>query len=57
MTATAQADTPYFSQNRDMTDLAYQLGWDAARAGNVFDQPYQKQTLKDAFLRGFEAAV
>ena len=56
MSETRKSDTPYFSQNRDETDIAYKRGWAAAKAGKAFRQPYQKQTLRVAYLRGFEAA-
>lgn len=52
---TTKRDTPYFSNNRDETDVAYERGWDDAKARKASAQPYQKQSLKTAYRRGFEA--
>ena len=40
---------PYFPRNRDETDIAYARGWDD-KAVEIFNQPYQKESLAKAYL-------
>ncbi len=62
---------PYFSRNRDETDVAYQRGWDDASSTLLIADhhgmpkviqgaalaPYQKETLVNAYHAGFAARV
>jgi hypothetical protein len=47
---------PYFARNRDETDIAYQQGWDDARAENFPPVPFQKETLQRDYYAGQLAA-
>ncbi len=55
MTVTTQSDTPYFSRNRDQTDIAYERGWNDAVECREYMQPYQKESLARAYWAGFAA--
>lgn len=57
MSATTKSDTPYFAENRDETDEAYDAGWNDAIAGGVAACSYQKLSLVKAYYAGFDAAV
>ena len=48
--------TPNFSRNRDLTDVAYEKGWNDGRAGATFDPGYQKASLRIAYHSGYRAA-
>ena len=57
MSETTKADTPYFSANRDESDLAYELGFQRGCSGDEPNCPYQKQTQRMAYYSGYRAGA
>jgi len=57
MSETTKSDTPYFSANRDESDGAYELGFQCGLSGDQPMPPYQKETLRLAYLAGWRAGI